>query len=180
MLRKEFPDDYGFSVSHTTRGPRPGEKDGVDYYFVDKALMEKEIGEGKFLESAHVHGNYYGTSFAAVDRVSAANKICILDIDIQGVRSCKAAGFDADKYVFVAPPSMGDLEKRLRGRGTETEDKIQKRLSGAVGEMEAAKGIAWDAYIVNDDVQKAYEKLREVTAPGRAQRAMAVAAGRKA
>lgn len=174
MLRKEFPDDYGFSVSHTTRGPRAGEQDGVDYNFVDKSLMEKEIAEGKFLESANVHGNYYGTSFEAVNRVSARNKICILDIDIQGVRSCKKAGFDADKYLFIAPPSMADLEKRLRGRGTETEDKIQKRLSGAVGEMEQSKDMQWDAYIINDDVQKAYEKLREVTAPGRAQRALAV------
>lgn len=83
MLRKEFPDDFGFSVSHTTRGPRPGERDGVDYYFVDKAAMEQEIAEGKFLETAHVHGNIYGTSYEAVNKVSANNKICILDIDIQ-------------------------------------------------------------------------------------------------
>ena len=82
-LRKEFPDDFGFSVSHTTRDPRPGEKDGVDYNFVSKTAMEAEIEEGKFLEHAHVHGNIYGTSFAAVDRVSGANKLCILDIDIQ-------------------------------------------------------------------------------------------------
>ena len=87
MLRKEFPDDFGFSVSHTTRGPRPGEKDSVDYYFVEKSAMEKEISEGKFLETAHVHGNIYGTSFEAVNRVSANDKICILDIDIQ-VRIC--------------------------------------------------------------------------------------------
>lgn len=83
MLRKEFPEDYGFSVSHTTRGPRPGEQHSVDYNFVEKAAMEKEIAEGKFLETAHVHGNIYGTSFEAVQRVSANNKICILDIDIQ-------------------------------------------------------------------------------------------------
>jgi len=117
MLRKEFPEDYGFSVSHTTRGPRAGERDGVDYYFVEKAAMEREIAEGKFLETAHVHGNIYGTSFEAVNKVSAKDKICILDIDIQGVKSCKRLSFDTDKYVFIAPPSLADLETRLRGRG---------------------------------------------------------------
>ena len=83
LLRKEFPEDFGFSVSHTTRGPRAGEKDGVDYNFVNKADMELEIAAGHFLETAHVHGNIYGTSFEAVNRVSAADRICILDIDIQ-------------------------------------------------------------------------------------------------
>ncbi len=83
MLRKEFPADYGFSVSHTTRDPRPGEKDGVDYHFVPKAVMEADMAEGKFLETAHVHGNFYGTSFKAVNEVASQNRICILDIDIQ-------------------------------------------------------------------------------------------------
>ena len=91
LLRKEFPEDFGFSVSHTTRGPRPGERDGVDYYFVEKADMEREIAAGHFLETAHVHGNIYGTSFDAVNRVSAADKICILDIDIQ-VRAARRRG----------------------------------------------------------------------------------------
>lgn len=117
LLRREFPDDFGFSVSHTTRGPRPGEVDGVDYNFVEKSAMEAEIAQNKFLETAHVHGNIYGTSFEAVDRVAGANKICILDIDVQGVLTCKRLGYDAGKYVFVAPPSMEVLEKRLRGRG---------------------------------------------------------------
>ena len=83
MLRKEFPEDYGFSVSHTTRAPRPGEKDGIDYYFVQKEDMEKEIAAGVFLETAHVHGNIYGTSKKSVDNVSAKCVSCILDIDIQ-------------------------------------------------------------------------------------------------
>jgi guanylate kinase len=87
MLRSEFPDNYGFSVSHTTREPRAGEVDGVHYHFVEKAGMEKEIKEGKFLESANVHGNLYGTSRAAVETVSQELRSCILDIDVQvGVR----------------------------------------------------------------------------------------------
>jgi len=178
MLQKDYPEDFGFSVSHTTRGPRAGEEDGVHYHFVSKEEMEAGIAAGKFLEHACVHGNFYGTSFAAVDNVSAAHKVCILDIDVQGVKSCKAAGFNAEKYVFIAPPDLGTLEARLRGRGTETEDRIQKRLANAVGEMAESKVMVWDAYIVNDDVHKAYEHLREVTASGRASCASARASAR--
>ncbi len=116
-LRAEFPDDFGFSVSHTTRKPRPGEEDGVHYNFADKPAMEAEIAAGKFVESANVHGNLYGTSFAAVERVSAAGKICILDIDVQGVASCRRVQFEVGRYIFVAPPELSVLESRLRGRG---------------------------------------------------------------
>jgi guanylate kinase len=116
-LRAEFPDDFGFSVSHTTRKPRAGEEDGVHYNFADKPAMEAEIAAGKFVESANVHGNLYGTSFAAVERVSAAGKICILDIDVQGVASCRRVQFEVGRYIFVAPPELSVLESRLRGRG---------------------------------------------------------------
>jgi guanylate kinase len=115
-LRAEFPDDFGFSVSHTTRQPRPGEENGVHYYFADKAAMEAEIAAGKFVESANVHGNLYGTSFDAVRRVSESGRICILDIDVQGVASCRRVQFEVGKYVFVAPPELSVLESRLRGR----------------------------------------------------------------
>ena len=83
LLRKEFPDDFGFSVSHTTRGPRPGERDGVDYHFSDRAVMEAAIADGKFLESALVHGNLYGTSFDSIASVADQHRVCILDIDVQ-------------------------------------------------------------------------------------------------
>ena len=83
LLREEFPEDFGFSVSHTTRGPRPGERDGIDYHFAVKADMEKAIAEGKFLESANVHGNLYGTSFEAISSVAEQRRVCILDIDVQ-------------------------------------------------------------------------------------------------
>ena len=83
LLRKEFPDDFGFSVSHTTREPRAGEQDGVDYHFSNKPTMEVAISEGKFLESANVHGNLYGTSFEAIDSVAKQHRVCILDIDVQ-------------------------------------------------------------------------------------------------
>lgn len=111
MLRKEFPDDYGFSVSHTTRGPRAGEQDGVDYYFVEKAAMEREIAEGKFLETAHVHGNIYGTSFGAVNQVSAKDKICILDIDIQVRAGARALPAQPPTQLML-PRRRGDHHHR--------------------------------------------------------------------
>jgi len=164
MLQREFPDKFGFSVSHTTRAPRPGEVNGTHYNFVDKATMEQDIADGKFLEHAHVHQNIYGTSFAAVRKVSKSGKICLLDIDVQGAELVKKSDLKA-AYVFIAPPSMEELERRLRGRGTETEDAVLKRLENARTEM-AKKDVDgfFDAVIVNDDVDKAYEALKAVIA----------------
>ena len=136
MLKQEFPDFFGFSVSHTTRQPRPGEKDGVHYNFVTVEKMSADILLHKFLEHANVHGNFYGTSIAAVENVKDTGKICILDIDVQGCRQCRKVQLPGT-YVFISPPSFPELEKRLRGRGTETEDKIKKRLANAKGEMDA-------------------------------------------
>ena len=135
-LKQDYPHAFGFSVSHTTRGPRPGEEDGVHYHFVTVGQMEADIEAGKFLEYANVHGNFYGTSIAAVESVKKTGKICILDIDVQGARQCRQAQLPG-AYVFVSPPSFEALEQRLRGRGTEAEDKIQKRLANARGEMDA-------------------------------------------
>ena len=126
-LVSDFPEIYGFSVSHTTRAPRglgsgtdAMEKDGVHYHFVSKEIFEHGISEGKFLEYAQVHGNYYGTSRASVDAVTSRGRVCILDIDIQGVKSCKSLNLDVGSYIFVAPPDLETLERRLRGRGEES------------------------------------------------------------
>ena len=164
MLQREFPDKFGFSVSHTTRSPRPGEVHGTHYNFVDKSTMERDIENGKFLEYAHVHQNIYGTSFAAVKTVTKSGKICLLDIDVQGAELVKKSDLNA-AYVFIAPPSMEELERRLRGRGTESEDAVLKRLENARKEM-AKKDVEgfFDAVIVNDDVDKAYEALKSVIA----------------
>ncbi|KAJ1478508.1 P-loop containing nucleoside triphosphate hydrolase protein [Baffinella frigidus] len=159
-LKAEYGEVFGFSVSHTTRDPRPGEVDKVHYNFVKKELMEKEIEDGLFLESANVHGNFYGTSIAAVQKVVNDGQVCILDIDIQGVRSCRKAELPGI-YVFIVPPCMEELEARLRGRGTETEDKILKRMENAKGEVrEKDEPGLFDHQIVNDDIDEAYAKLR--------------------
>nr|CAD1837658.1 unnamed protein product [Ananas comosus var. bracteatus] len=163
-LMKEFPSTYGFSVSHTTRGPREKEVDGVHYHFAERSVMEKEISEGKFLESALVHGNLYGTSVEAVEAVTDAGKRCILDIDVQGARSVRASALEAI-FIFICPPAFEELEKRLRARGTETEEQIQKRLRNAKTELEQAKfpGL-FDHLLVNDDLEICYENFKKILA----------------
>ncbi|XP_011033313.1 PREDICTED: guanylate kinase 2-like isoform X2 [Populus euphratica] len=162
MLMKEFPSMFGFSVSHTTRAPRGMEKDGVHYHFTERSIMEKEIKDGKFVEYASVHGNLYGTSIEAVEVVTDAGKRCILDIDVQGARSVKASSLEAI-LIFICPPSMKELETRLRSRRTETEDQILKRLQNAEVEMEQGKSSGiFDHILYNDNLDGCYESLKKL------------------
>lgn len=158
-LLAEFPDKFGFSVSNTTRQPRKGEVDGVDYHFTSVDDFKKLIEQEKFIEWAQFLGNYYGTSIKAVDDVSKQNKICILDIDMQGVKSVKKSTISA-RYLFLSPPSIESLRDRLTGRGTETEDSIARRIAAAAAEMEYAQTGAHDKIIVNDDLEKAYQEFK--------------------
>ncbi|KAF9963551.1 hypothetical protein BGZ70_007340 [Mortierella alpina] len=158
-LFKDHPSTFGFSVSHTTRGPRTGEQDGVAYHFVSKEKMQQLIDDRQFLEHAIFSENHYGTSKKAVEDVNASGKVCILDIDLQGVQSVRKAGLPA-RYVFVRPRSLGLLETRLRGRGTETEEAIQKRLERARAEWEyGLDPTHFDRVVVNDELDQAYEDL---------------------
>ncbi|EOA98236.1 Guanylate kinase, partial [Anas platyrhynchos] len=133
-----------------------------DYHFVTREEMKKEIDAGEFLEHAEFSGNMYGTSKAAVQAVQAQNQICVLDVDIQGVKNIKRTDLNPI-YISVQPPSMDVLEKRLRDRQTETEESLLKRLSAARVDLELSKepGL-FDLVIVNDDLEKAYSELREV------------------
>lgn len=158
-LMETFPNEqFGFSVSHTSRKPREGEVDGTHYNFSTVETMKAEISAGKFIEYAEVHGNYYGTSVEAVKSVQSEGKICILDIDCQGVRNVKKSSLNP-YYIFIAPPSMEDLESRLRGRGTEREDDIQKRLANAAGEMAYGKVGEFDKYLINANLSEALDEL---------------------
>lgn len=159
-LLAEYPDKFGFSISNTTRQPRAGEVDGVDYHFTTVDDFKKLIEQKKFIEWAQFSGNYYGTSIKAVDDVSKQNKICILDIDMQGVKSVKEADLNA-RFLFLSPPSIETLRQRLTGRGTETEESLEKRISAAAAEMEYAQTGAHDKVIVNDDLEKAYKEFKE-------------------
>ncbi|XP_042513745.1 guanylate kinase 2-like [Macadamia integrifolia] len=161
-LMKEFPSMFGFSVSHTTRIPREKETDGVHYHFTERSMMEKAIKDGKFLESASVHGNLYGTSIEAVEVVADAGKRCILDIDVQGARSVRASSLEAI-FIFICPPSFEELEMRLRARGTETEEQIQKRLRNAKVELEQGKSSGlFDHLLINDDLDACFATLKKL------------------
>ncbi|AWP10926.1 putative guanylate kinase-like [Scophthalmus maximus] len=161
-LMKEHEGVFGFSVSHTTRNPRPGEEDGKDYHFTTREAMEEGISQGEFIENAEFSGNMYGTSKAAVEDVLARNLICILDVDIQGVRRIKETDLNPI-YISIQPPSMDILEKRLRDRQTETEESLLKRLEAARIDMEHSKepGV-FDVVIINDDLERAYEELKDI------------------
>lgn len=161
-LLGEYEGVFGFSVSHTTRNPRPGEENGKDYHFVTKEVMQQGIGAGDFIENAEFSGNMYGTSKAAVQDVQAKNLICILDIDMQGVKNIKKTDLNPI-YISVQAPSVDILEKRLRDRQTETEESLQKRLDAARTDMEISKepGL-FDIVIINDDLEEAYGKLKSV------------------
>ncbi|KAJ2786065.1 guanylate kinase [Coemansia javaensis] len=160
-LFAEHPGEVGFSISNTTRSPRPGEAHGRDYHFVTREEFVAAVERGEFIEHAEFSGNMYGTTVRAVRDVAEAGKTCILDIDVQGVRSVKATDLGA-RFVFVAPPSMEELERRLRGRGTDSEDSVMKRLQIAQGELEYGNQPgACDIKIVNDDVDRAYKALEQ-------------------
>jgi len=162
-VRAALPDRFGFSVSHTTRAPRPGEVDGVNYHFTELETMKRETEEnGKFIEFAHVHGNMYGTSKSAVEDVGKQGKICLLDIDVQGVQKVKESGaLPKARYVFVKAVDMETLEKRLRGRGTESEEVVEKRMKTAQVEIEFCEKNPsyWDHVLVNDDLAKATREI---------------------
>lgn len=168
LLKKlfaEFPNKFGFSVSNTTRQPRAGEVDGRDYHFTTVEDFKKAIEEKKFIEWAQFSGNYYGTSIKAIEDVARTGKICLLDIDMQGVKSVKESHLDA-RYLFLSPPSIEALRSRLEGRGTETPESIEKRINAASAEMEYAKTGAHDRIIVNDDLDKAYLEFKDFIVNG--------------
>lgn len=162
-LMKEFPEAFAFSVSHTTRKPRQGEENGREYHFVTREEILKSIENNEFLEHAEFSGNIYGTSKKAVETVLESGRICALDVDIQGVKSLKKSNLNPI-YCFVKPPSLEALEKRLKDRGTETPESLQKRLDTAKIELEFEKSEpnAFDYIIINDDLEQAYAKLKEI------------------
>jgi len=163
MAQPKYKDLLSFSVSHTTRQPRPGELHGREYYFTDRDSMRAEIEAGKFIETAEYSGNLYGTSKESVHRCKSRGKICVLDIDSQGVRSLKKVSNLTPVYVFVKPPSLSALEERLTSRKTETEESLKKRLDAAREEMAFGeeRGV-FDAIIINDDLDKAVAQLTAI------------------
>jgi guanylate kinase len=168
-LLESFP-ELRFSVSHTTRAPRANEKDGREYHFVDRAAFVRMIGEGAFLEWAEVHGNLYGTSLSEIQRAESTSgcKGMLFDIDYQGARQIRAKVPEV-VGIFILPPSMEELERRLRGRASETEEVVQRRF--AVAKQEIEHYALFDYIIVNDQVDAAFDQLRAVVLAERSRRA---------
>jgi guanylate kinase len=165
-LRDELP-DLRFSVSHTTRRPRPAEVDGQDYHFVTTAAFKQMVLAGAFAEHARVHEHLYGTSLAEIAAARAGARGVLFDIDYQGARQIKAS-LPGAVSVFILPPSLAELERRLRGRGTEDEATVALRLANARLEIEHY-GI-FDYVIVNDQIDRAYADLRGIVHAERCRR----------
>lgn len=166
-LLKETPDAV-FSISVTTRRPRGKEREGVDYHFVDVATFQQKIERGEFVEWAEVHSHFYGSLQSAVDQARALRSVAIFDIDVQGGQAIKRKHPDA-VTVFVLPPSMEELERRLRDRQTDSDETIRRRMLAARSEME--RGVAsYDYIVVNDDFERAYGELRSVVVAERCRR----------
>ncbi len=158
-LRAEFP-NLRFSVSCTTRAPRPGEVHGQDYYFLSEQEFITRRDAGDFAEWAEVHGKLYGTPLSWVKEELAAGHDLLFDIDVQGAVQLKAHLSKEAAFVFIAPPSLQALEKRLRGRGTDDEDTVNRRIHNAAKEI--AEAPWFDAIVENDNLDTAYDLLRAV------------------
>jgi len=167
-LREKFP-ALRFSVSHTTRKPRANEADGKDYHFVTREQFDALVANDSFMEWAEVHGNCYGTSRLEIERARNDAACCglIFDIDYQGARQIRAKQPDVVS-IFILPPSMEELLKRLRGRASETEDVVQKRFAAAKVEIEHYG--FFDYLVVNDDLDAAFRHLEGIVLAERSRR----------
>jgi guanylate kinase len=159
--------DLAFSVSHTTRPPRSGERDGVDYHFVDEVRFDALQSEGRFLEHAEVFGHRYGTTREAVDTLRDQGKDVILEIDWQGARQIRAT-VPESLSLFILPPSRRELERRLRARAQDDETVIARRLADAVSEMSHYG--EFDHLIINDHFDAALDQIRAVILAARTRR----------
>ena len=159
-LFEEFADRIAYSVSATPRGPREGEVDGKDYFFISRQEFERRVKNNEFLEHAEFAGNCYGTPRAYVEKLLDSGMNVVLEIDVQGALQVMKSMPECVS-VFILPPSFEELEHRLRGRGTETEEKVRERLETAKRELPYAP--QYDYQIVNGgDIEAAYQSLREV------------------
>ncbi|SMR61038.1 unnamed protein product [Zymoseptoria tritici ST99CH_1E4] len=160
-LLSQYPDRFALSVSHTTRQPRGTEKHGVEYNFVTREDFQNLVKQNGFIEHAQFGSNLYGTSVQAVKDVAEKGRVCILDIEMEGVKQVKTTDLNA-RFIFLQPPSVEILEQRLRGRGTDKEEAIQERLKQAEKEIAYSKtpGVH-ERIVVNDDLEKAWGEFRE-------------------
>ncbi|MGI5838361.1 MAG: guanylate kinase [bacterium] len=157
-LMREVPELH-YSVSATTRSPRPDEKDGVDYYFVSQERFRAMIDEGGLLEWAGIYGYFYGTPRAAVERQLAANRDIILKLDVQGGAQVRK-GYPEGVFIFIVPPLLSELRRRIEARGSETPAMLEKRYRCAVDEIRQA--VNYDYIVVNDDLEQAVAEIKAI------------------
>ena len=158
LFREKNP-DIKLSISATTRQPRQGEEDGVSYFFITKEEFQESIKNNEFLEWAEFSGNFYGTKKSFVEKTLSKGIDLILEIEVQGAKQVKEKMPEATS-IFIMPPSLEDLEARLRGRHTESEEAIQKRLGAAAREIEAGK--SFDYRIINDNIEEALANMQKI------------------
>jgi guanylate kinase len=157
LLKYLPPEEFYISVSHTTRPPRKDEINGKDYYFINKEKFLEMIKNGEFLEWVEVFGTYYGTAKSEIEKAFSQNKHLILDVEVIGATRMKSYFGNSAVFIFILPPSIEEIEKRLKKRGTEDENKIKERIQRAKEEIKFA---GWfDYIIVNDDLEKAKDNF---------------------
>nr|WP_321267814.1 guanylate kinase [uncultured Sulfurimonas sp.] len=167
-LLNEIIDDIGecyFSISTTTRPIRKGEKEGIHYHYVSEEEFKQDIADNNFLEYALVHGNYYGTSIKPVREALKAGKLVLFDIDVQGNTAVNNRLGDITTSVFISPPTLSELKKRLAGRSTDSQEVMDSRLKMAKREIQRVS--EYDFLIINDDLKKAAEILRQIAITAR-------------
>lgn len=147
------------SVSYTTRPARPGEQEGVDYHFVTADAFRTMVDEGAFVEWAEVHGNRYGTAAASLEEARHAGRDILLDIDCQGAAQLRR-NLENAVYIFILPPDLDELRRRLEGRNTDSSEVIERRIANAEGEIREAGG--YDYLVVNDDFHQALTELKSI------------------
>lgn len=153
-----------YSISATTRAPRPGEVDGKEYYFISRDEFKAWIDDGKFLEFAEVYGNYYGTPLNKIEERLKCGEDILLEIDVQGALNVKRK-MPEGIYIFLLPPSLEELRRRIEGRGTETPESLKRRLANAVAEIQI--GREYDYAVVNDSVDNAAAQIKAILAAER-------------
>lgn len=161
-LFNAHPDVFALTVSHTTRPPRPGEVEGRNYYYVSREDFASLIAQDAMVEYTEFSGNYYGTSKQTVADQESKGRVVVLDIEMHGIQQIKANKSLDARCVFIKPPSFEELEQRLRQRGTETEEEVQRRLRRAKYELDSADSAeVYDLVIVNDDLDRAFREVEK-------------------
>lgn len=151
---------FVFSISATTRNPRPGETDGKEYYFLTKDEFENKLLANEFIEHEQIFSNYYGTLKSEIDRIIANNNFVIFDIDVKGAFAVKKVFPESSLLLFISPPSLDILEQRLRNRKTETDEQIKNRLSRA--EMEISQSKEFDFVVVNEILDNTFSEVKKI------------------